>query len=204
MFCASISDPPSINDIFLRQNGSEQAVFAQNSSVDVICQIDKGNPPIETRVRLLREDGTELKPTVRPDDLHVKHVIQYVQCNDMGYVSCDMQETGARDVIVRKHLLVKCECLEYFKNKHFCISVWWSLFLSSFYCCCFSCLSVSLLFIYFWLHSANYTDLDNDKTCRADREVLTWTCTTVCICMRVQETDIRFKLLFLLAMCPAL
>ncbi|KAK7106124.1 hypothetical protein V1264_017417 [Littorina saxatilis] len=26
----------------------------------------------------------------------------------MGYVSCDMQETGARDVIVRKHLLVKC------------------------------------------------------------------------------------------------
>lgn len=111
----------------MNQDGLHLQTLAQNSSVDIVCQIAKGHPDIATPVQLLRNDGTEMKPVERPDDLHFKHVIEHVQCEDMGYVSCNMQKSGARDVSVEKTLLlVECEfwifsiCQTFYLRLHDC------------------------------------------------------------------------------------
>ncbi|KAK7106130.1 hypothetical protein V1264_017422 [Littorina saxatilis] len=104
-----VTYPPSVSRLFLNQDGLHLQTLAHNSSVDIVCQIEKGNPDITTPVRLLRNNGTEIKSLEQLDDLHFKNVIQHVQCEDMGYVSCDMHKSGARDVSVEKTLLL-VEC----------------------------------------------------------------------------------------------
>lgn len=79
---------------------------AQKSSVAVVCTTKTGYPDTQPTARLLWENGTEMKPVVQHDDLHVTHVIQHIDCDDMGSVTCEIEEAGVNESIP---LLVKCE-----------------------------------------------------------------------------------------------
>ena len=100
------TDPTQIHSVTFLQNGIPHKRVIPDTTVDIVCDFDPGNPKNLVTPRLTREDGTDLEAEIKANPHRLVHNIHSVTCRDAGNVTCHGfgQPKSAQ-------LIVDCKCV---------------------------------------------------------------------------------------------